>query len=101
MSNFEKEIDIGICAPGELGNGKPSIPLPDQIEEPDWANVKDIAMQAASFTMQGDMHRANDLYQHLAIEVMHTLYGPKAVANFIMYAMEQERIRPQKIELVR
>jgi hypothetical protein len=76
------------------------IPLPDQIEEPDWSNVKDIAMQAASFTMQGDMVRANDLYQNLAIEVMHTLYGPKAIASFIMYAMKQEsenRINPTVI----
>lgn len=66
------------------------ISLPDQIFNPDWTEVKDLAMQAASFTMQGDMVKANDLYQYIAIEVMDALYGPSAVAKFIKYAMDQE-----------
>jgi len=72
------------------------IPLPDQITDPDWDEVKSWALQAASFTMSGDMTKANDCYQYLAIEVMSTLYGPNAVANFIQYAMQKEKPVEQK-----
>jgi hypothetical protein len=71
-------------------NHDTEISVPDQISEPDWGEVKDLAMQAAAFTMSGDMAKANDVYQYLAIEVMSTLYGPNAVAMFIRYAMNQE-----------
>lgn len=64
--------------------------IPEQVAEPVWDTVKDLAFQAAAFTMQGDMAKANDVYQSLAIEVMHTLYGPNAVLNFIKFAMDQE-----------
>lgn len=67
-----------------------SLTLPEQIFNPDWAEVKDYAMQAAAFTMAGDLEKANDLYQHMAVEVMDTLYGPNAVATFIKYAMLHE-----------
>lgn len=66
------------------------VPLPDQITDPDWGEVKDYAMQAAAFTLAGDIAKANDCYQYLAIEVMSTLYGPNAVVNFIEYAMANE-----------
>ena len=64
--------------------------LPVQNPKPDWSEVQDYAMQAAVFTMNGDIAKANDCYQFLAIEVMSTLYGPNAVANFLEYAMQKD-----------
>lgn len=69
--------------------------LPVQIKNPNWDEVKDYAMQAAVFTMNGDIAKANDCYQYLAIEVMSTLYGPNAVANFIEYAMQKQAAQPE------
>lgn len=71
------------------------VTVPDQIPEPDWDEVKSWAAEAAKFTMQGDISKAQDYYQHIAIEVMSTLYGPNAIATFIEYAMQNEK--PQRI----
>jgi hypothetical protein len=65
-------------------------PMLVQLADPDWSLVKGIAAQAAEETAAGRMKEANDLYQNLAIETMHALYGPNAIVNFISYAMEQE-----------
>lgn len=67
-----------------------SKPLMTQIAEPDWDEVRDFARQAAEATVNGEMKTANDLYQFVAIEVMHALYGPDAIVKFINYAMDQE-----------
>jgi hypothetical protein len=91
--NYRREIDLGVWP--KSGS---DINIPDQIAEPDWDDVKDLAMQAAAATMHGNMQTANDLYQHIAIEVMNTLYGPRAVAKFIQYAMSQEP--PEKPRIV-
>jgi hypothetical protein len=69
---------------------------PDQVPDPDWEEVRDLAEQAAIATMSGDMVKANDLYQYIAIEVMETLYGPNAVPAFIQYAMQNEEPEPEK-----
>lgn len=71
-------------------NEEKDVGIPDQEANPDWTQVQDLAFQAAAFTMQGDMAKANDVYQNIAIEVMHTLYGPNAVLNFIKFAMDKE-----------
>ena len=81
-----KEQDIGIWPKQETAE----VLVPEQTAEPDWATVAEIARCAAEATMLGKMQEANDLYQNLAIEAMHTLYGPNAVVRFINYAMEQE-----------
>jgi hypothetical protein len=65
-------------------------PMLVQLADPDWTLVKGLAAQAAELTAEGKMTQANDIYQSLAIEAMHTLYGPNAIVNFIQYAMEQE-----------
>jgi hypothetical protein len=82
-----------------MNDGEKDVGVPNQLENPDWAQVQDLAFQAAAFTMQGDMTKANDVYQSLAIEVMHTLYGPNAVLNFIKFAMDQEARKAGIIEL--
>jgi hypothetical protein len=69
---------------------KAEFTLPEQLENPDWSEVKEYALQAASATMRGDIKTANDLYQYIAIEVMSTLYGPNAVGNFLEFAMNNE-----------
>jgi hypothetical protein len=73
--------------------------LPEQKEDPDWTKVSDYALQAAAFTLNGDMAKANDVYQHMAIEVMNTLYGPNAVATFIKLAMLQP-VAPEQPRIV-
>lgn len=71
-------------------NEEQDVGIPAQNEDADWTIVKDLAVQAAAFTMYGEMQKANDLYQSIAIEVMHVLYGPGAIAKFIKYAMDRE-----------
>ena len=76
-------------------NREPYI-VPDQISDPDWDEVKRYAIRAAAATMSGDLKTANDEYQYMAIEVMSTLYGPNAVANFLEYAMKKEPPNEEK-----